>query len=127
MSLVCSPELKGLCWIDHTASDPGPLLGRPVAIASETGAEIVPIPSEAIDKLTESMGETSIAPVSHSNALVSEDIVSSNTLDDEEDELASPLSGGMYGEHGSYSDDDADKDFTACSGSDCGWCGHCDY
>lgn len=27
----------------------------------------------------------------------------------------------------SPSDDDAAKDFTACSGDDCGWCGHCTY
>lgn len=24
-------------------------------------------------------------------------------------------------------DDESDKDFTACSSQDCGYCGHCDY
>ena len=37
---------------------------------------------------------------------------------------------GDFVAHGRYSFDYAeefDKDYTACSSSDCGWCGHCDY
>lgn len=36
---------------------------------------------------------------------------------------------GMYGEHHiSYSEDEeSEKDFTACSAEDCGYCGHCSY
>jgi len=29
--------------------------------------------------------------------------------------------------HRLQSDTGSEQDFTACSGSDCGWCGHCDY
>ena len=29
--------------------------------------------------------------------------------------------------YGPVSDNGSEQDFAACSGSDCGWCGHCDY
>ena len=34
-----------------------------------------------------------------------------------------------FGNYGGYDSDynDSMKDFTACSASDCGYCGHCDY
>ena len=48
-----------------------------------------------------------------------------NDDDDDEDKY-----NGLYDGPSNYAhsgDDESGKDFTACSGDDCGWCGHCDY
>lgn len=122
MSVVFSPKLGDYCLINAVASAPPPTVHPAAANSSDAMTAVTPAPRDDMDKITQLMGNTSMHPRRQvDNALFINDDLPSEESDDE------IAWGGRDVISGMYLDDDAIKDFTACSADHCGYCGHCDY
>lgn len=126
LSIVCSKDLPKYCSLSISEG-----VGRSdenrgdVTIASDM-PKVQDPPDRATGSLLEKMKSLSVKEsLSVEQPLSFEGSLQKVPANDE-----STVGGhsGYYDFEGStHSDKDFDKDFTACSGDDCGWCGHCDY
>ena len=126
MSLVCSAELAEYCLIDQTAPE-RPLVPVTKATAlPEAVTPAQPVTPDEIAQLTQQLGKADIGPGPRVGSQLPEE-------ENEDDNESSPGSDGpdysltISIGHQEASYNGSEKDFTACSGDDCGWCGHCDY
>jgi hypothetical protein len=119
MDLVCSVELAAYCQIAPAAPERSPVLLAKTAALPEAATPVQSLSPDEIAKITQQLEQANIGAAPQGGGQLS--------VEEDNDDADHDKFGGYR--EASYSDGDSDnnKDFTACSGDDCGWCGHCDY
>lgn len=112
MSVVCSTDLAKHCTLRETnAVD--------LTTSKENAAVVTPEPTKP-----ESTPEETVSSLSEALELMMRSEQGAHGKKHNKEDEYRPFDHSF--QTGSYFGDDSAKDFTAC-GSDCDWCGHCDY
>ena len=122
MNIVCSEELAKLCSLNDIVS-PG------VIDTEQVTCSVPPGPSRptgpAAGSLVSLLGNLESLQIDDSMSRRAAELNRNSEEDSEDDCDRFQFSDHSFGR--SISDEDSPKDFTACGGDDCSWCGHCDY
>lgn len=119
MDLVCSADLATYCDMTLIAPEQPPVPLAKAAALPQAATTAPPVSLDEIAKITRQMEQANIGAGPSSGGQLS--------VEEDDDDIDDDKFGGYREDL--YSDGGSDnyKDFTACSGDDCGWCGQCDY
>jgi hypothetical protein len=91
-------------------------------VPGQSGSDVPSPPRNAHNPTTETHRHSGQPPVVGEG----KDAAEKDEEDDEEEQDDDYEPQGYASDRG-YSDQEPEKDYTACSASDCGYCGHCGY
>ena len=124
MILVCSPDLAKRCALKEVVvanADFTKALGTVEATSATDSVESTATASTT-DALLPALESLEIDEPTTRRPVIVED----KGRDEQENEFETNGYLELLG-RGSASAEGSEQNFTACSGSDCGWCGRCDY